>query len=171
VSQARFDEDAFLRVIFNDEPLIAVLRGQMFVEVAVEDLIRIVTTNVDYLFAEMDFNSKVRAAKSMGLLNKRDDTALQAVAWIRNEFAHRLKRQHLTNEDDERMLAALKQEYRTVYDDLVTKLGRQEGAALGALVVAQNVGYAARLSFVAICTVLAGSKADVTARIAHAQRL
>jgi hypothetical protein len=165
MARVAFDEEAFLKVIFHDEPLIAVLRGQMFVEVAVEDLIRIVVTNADYLFAEMDFNDKVRAAKNMRLLNKRDDTALQAVARLRNQFAHRPDRERLTEDDDKKMLGALRDEYRIAYDELVTKLGREEGYAAGATLIAQNVGYAVRLSFVAICTVLAGSNSDATARL------
>lgn len=169
MSRAAFDEDAFLEVIFNDEPLIAVLRGQMFVEVAVEDIIRVVaTTQADYLFAEMGFYSKVRAAKNMGLLNKNDDTALQAVAWIRNQFAHRLNRELLTADDDAKMLAAMKGDYRDIYDELVRTLGGEGGRAAGVLLVSRNVGYAVRLSFVAICTVLAGSNADGTARLQHA---
>jgi len=157
VSPTKWDDDAFAWVVLNDEPLIAVLRGQMFIEAAVEDLIGIAVKNADYLLAEMDFYSKVRAAKSMGMLYRRDETALQAVAKLRNEFAHDIQRRTLTEEDDKAMVVALKGEYREAYDRIVERLGRESARPIaGSQLVADHVGWATRLAFAAVCTVLNG---------------
>lgn len=49
-------------------------------------------TTRDPRFEFMEYSKKIDADKSLGILDARDSTALQAVGSMRNKFAHRLNR-------------------------------------------------------------------------------
>ncbi len=106
----------FLEAAESDEDLVAVLRGHVYVEQDLENLILDVIPNAEPLLGRMSFDGKLNAARDMNLLSQAMARSLGALDKLRDSFAHALGRRQLTEHDDANMLEALAEEARGFYD-------------------------------------------------------
>jgi hypothetical protein len=100
-------ERKFYESLVHDEGLIAVLRGHLYVEVLLHDVLRArLGSNTDAIIKGLDFFAKYALARRLLLITKQHARELQALGELRNSFAHTFDRM-LTVEDDEKMFKAV----------------------------------------------------------------
>ncbi len=83
-----FDKSRFFEIIDDDEDLIAVLRGQIYVERRLNRLLSSLIPNRDVLTSRYSYNERVKAAADAGLISAEAKRALHWLGKLRNRFAH-----------------------------------------------------------------------------------
>jgi hypothetical protein len=141
-------QQAFLselaNIILTNDDLGAVLRLQLFIERNLERLLILHhPESIGPFFEELSFMQKARIARAYDLIQKADVTALQAVAELRNEFAHDLDRK-LNESDSARMMAALRGHYKNLFAEA-------SAAFSGRPIIKRRIGFNA---IIGIATVL-----------------
>ena len=97
----------FLETLVNDVGLIVVLRGHLYVEAAIDKLVLQKVPGSEVFLKGLNFQRKVAIAVRLGALSDECKKPIEVLSRIRNEFAHKVDRDELTEADDQRMKAAL----------------------------------------------------------------
>jgi hypothetical protein len=118
--------------LLADDDLVAVLRGHLYIEAELNDLLRAFVPGCDEMLNELDFMQKAKVARRMRLFGKPTMRSLQAIAEIRNEFAHELRRD-LTAADDARMYDAVHPHNKLFIDDYFQRWSPSEKGVPGIL--------------------------------------
>jgi hypothetical protein len=80
---------SFFDAIDHDDDLIAVIRGQIYVEHKLNTLLLMVTPGVDPYLLKLSFAQKIDIARTSGLIGPELKRAMMWLAELRNRFAHR----------------------------------------------------------------------------------
>ena len=78
----------FFEAIDHDEDLIAIIRGHIYVERQLNELILLMIPGSDSLLVRLPFTAKVRALRELGIISSEESRALAWLASLRNRFAH-----------------------------------------------------------------------------------
>jgi hypothetical protein len=102
-----FDDDAWLKAIYAEDPLGAVVRGHLYVESLVLSLIEEALPNPKAVdLVRLNFPLKIDLAVAMGLIHPDDKPAFMFLNRLRNRFAHNVKAT-VSLEDERAFLAAM----------------------------------------------------------------
>jgi len=121
--------------------LYAVLRGQLWMEQDVLDLLRVGSPEEN---CKLGFRKMIGRARKRGLLDEADVTFLKALYKVRNCFAHELERETLTRKDDDYLFEASDETIRILYAGLTVEVeepetSRGEGLRFRGLIAAMHV--------------------------------
>ena len=84
------DEHAIQRLVFDNEEISPVLKGHIFIENVLEDLISYHLKEPKALFSNRrSFELKIDLAKAMGLIDAKHYSAFKCLNNIRNKYAHK----------------------------------------------------------------------------------
>jgi hypothetical protein len=117
---------ALTSVLIGEDDLGKVVRGHIYIEHELQDLIFFAAPNPDQLerFDDMEFSEKVRLALVLGL-NANLKGGLTAVGKLRNKFSHRLD-MRLGEEEANNLVASLpspvRRKFRTLLKDTLSEL-------------------------------------------------
>lgn len=114
------NEQRFFASLVTDDDMIAVLRGHLYVEADVIDLLEGLFPGADTLIDDLTYEQKVRRLRKAMDLPPDLATLLKALGELRNSFAHTLDRA-LTEADDQRFFDALSSYFKPGVDDLIRK--------------------------------------------------
>ena len=129
-------QQRFFDAISNDDDLIAVLRGHLYVESAVNDLLAILFPGADVLIGDLTYEQKVRRLRKATSVPSMLGTLLKALGELRNSFAHSLERR-LTQADDGRFSQPLDSQTRQEVSTLIARgaFPDQAGSSVRAAII------------------------------------
>jgi hypothetical protein len=78
----------FLEDADNNEDLVAILRGHLYIEIALTELLSANPQTIHKFDEKTDYQDKVGLTKRPSLLNKQERKMLKAIGLLRNRFAH-----------------------------------------------------------------------------------
>lgn len=97
----------FLATLQHEVGLVVVLRGHLYVEGAIEELMLAKVPGSEAFLTVLQFARKLDVAMELGVVTPECAQAVRALNKIRNDFAHDLEREDLSAADDRRMKGAL----------------------------------------------------------------
>lgn len=96
-----------LTALNHDDDLVAVLRGHLYVEAILTEIIGTKYNGAVPVLHWLDLHRKLQIARAEDLIESLDRTALQALGGIRDSFAHLPVKGALTADDDAAIAKAL----------------------------------------------------------------
>lgn len=99
-----------------DSDIVAVLRGHLYIEAVLTELITMKYAGAETLVRWLDFRRKILVGRDSGLIEGVDRTALQALGELRDSFAHLPMKDRLTSADDEAMRKSITGHLAERYD-------------------------------------------------------
>jgi len=88
VDERHRHELRFLDILQHEVGLVAVLRGHLYVEGAIEQLLLAEVPGSEVLLHRLPFFRKLKAAKKLGIVSAECANAAKALSEVRNGFAH-----------------------------------------------------------------------------------
>jgi hypothetical protein len=137
-------ERRFFDAIVSDEDLIAVLRGHLYVEADVTDLLVGLFPGSSELLDDLTYFQKVRRLKKSMELPPGVAATLEALGTLRNSFAHNLDRV-LREDDDQRFFSILGDDFKPSVQRLVdmNAFPQPSGGMVRACIIVVHTGLAA----------------------------
>jgi hypothetical protein len=138
-------ERRFFDAIASDDDLVAVLRGHLYVEADVMDILGSLSPDDSASLDDVVYAKKVaRLKKKMPDLPPGVVATLEALGSLRNAFAHDLERA-LTHDDDERFFALLADDFKPSVLELIRRgaFPQTHGAMVRASIIVLHTGLSA----------------------------
>jgi hypothetical protein len=141
---------AVFTTLVDDADLVAVLRGHLYIEAMLTEIIATKYAGAAPVVRWLDFWRKVRIARENKLIESEDAAALQVLGNVRDSFAHLPIKVDMTAADDDAMHKTMKSQpllerYETFSGMMIppesTRPGRKVRAAIGALYDVMTVRY------------------------------
>jgi|GEM_PF-7091246 len=137
-------EHQFFVAITSDEDLVAVLRGHLYIEADVNELLAHHFPASQALIDDLSYEQKIRRLRKSMELPRDVATLMKALGELRNAFAHNLERS-LTAEDDSRFFDSLDPYFKPGVDSMIAKgaFPKAEGARVRACVLVLHTALSA----------------------------
>ncbi|MGA3038170.1 MAG: hypothetical protein ABSE64_11885 [Vulcanimicrobiaceae bacterium] len=113
-------EQRFFTSLVADDDIIVVLRGHLYIEADINDLLEACFPGSAALIEDLTYEQKVRRLRKSTTIPSDIATLLKAVGELRNSFAHSRDRT-LTQVDDDRFFGAMSEYYKPGVIDLIRK--------------------------------------------------
>ncbi|EMX0194226.1 hypothetical protein CN917_28425 [Bacillus thuringiensis] len=82
-------KERFVKDLMNEEPMYIVIKGHLYIEYGMQQLLDSSVANPKYM-PNLSFSNKIKWLVTLGLIDKTTKTVLEAINKIRNNYAHEL---------------------------------------------------------------------------------
>jgi hypothetical protein len=129
----------FVRELVSEDDQTAILRGQLYVELELADVIAKRFPRFSEIAVHVEFARKAAIARDDGIITPGFCVALQALGRLRNSFAHPPMKRSLTTDDEVRFIKQLPRDLHATVNAVISTsesfapMGRPTRIAIGFL--------------------------------------